>query len=393
MRQEEASAGALGETLSVYEQLHMASPEERVDIIFGLMEKHPAGKLELPAKGELRANLNEIDLSRGTIAVRYAERLARGSPPWWNADLQSVDLSGANLQGALLNNANLRGVILARANLDGILTERINLRQAHLAFAKMREAFVANADLGEASLNPVDLSDTWLIDCDLEGAYLRSATLRNTRVVRCNLRGAYLSGAILSATHFQPAQLDDPIGEELDGQYGAAKLSYRALKQNFESLGDRDAASFAYRKERRMGKKDSWHRAKSSFSHGPWMAAPRHLWHCTMDLLQEWTCDYGESPLRVLLTLAALWLLFALIYGLSWGVTCVYDLPIATVKVPASHAAEWMLYSLRAMTTLGPEGLEPRTELAQWLSGLQALLGVMLAGLLGFVLGNRIRRS
>ena len=45
------------------------------------------------------------------------------------------------------------------------------------------------------------------------------------------------------------------------------------------------------------------------------------------------------------------------------------------------------------MTTVGPSGgLQPRGDLTLALMGTQAFLGVALTGLLGFVLGNRIRR-
>ena len=46
------------------------------------------------------------------------------------------------------------------------------------------------------------------------------------------------------------------------------------------------------------------------------------------------------------------------------------------------------------MTTSGSPGvgLQPRDEYVYFLSGAQALLGISMTGLLGFVLGNRIRR-
>jgi hypothetical protein len=38
------------------------------------------------------------------------------------------------------------------------------------------------------------------------------------------------------------------------------------------------------------------------------------------------------------------------------------------------------------------EGLHPRNALVSLLAGLQSLLGIGLTGLLGFVVGNRLRR-
>ena len=52
------------------------------------------------------------------------------------------------------------------------------------------------------------------------------------------------------------------------------------------------------------------------------------------------------------------------------------------------------MFSLLAMTTQGIPYpfLEPRNEAVYVLTGLEAVLCIALTGLLGFVLGNRIRR-
>ena len=51
------------------------------------------------------------------------------------------------------------------------------------------------------------------------------------------------------------------------------------------------------------------------------------------------------------------------------------------------------IFSLLVMTTGSPEGgLAPRGDLTLLLMGVHAFLGIALTGLLGFVLGNRIRR-
>lgn len=74
--------------------------------------------------------------------------------------------------------------------------------------------------------------------------------------------------------------------------------------------------------------------------------------------------------------------------------------PVAGVSIWA-HAInavrdwrELLSFSLGAMTTLTLSGLVPRdTLMMRTLMPLEALLGIFLAGLLGFVVGNRIRRS
>jgi hypothetical protein len=80
--------------------------------------------------------------------------------------------------------------------------------------------------------------------------------------------------------------------------------------------------------------------------------------------------------------------LFTLGYGLTGSV--VGDdrrsISFCTLREPGWDLVSLALFSL-------PEGLHPRNDFVQLVAGFQALLSITLIGLLGFVLGNRIRRS
>jgi hypothetical protein len=53
----------------------------------------------------------------------------------------------------------------------------------------------------------------------------------------------------------------------------------------------------------------------------------------------------------------------------------------------------YFLYTLDVFTTASFSGLQPINGIVKLASGLFAISGITLAGLLGFVAGNRIRRS
>src|SRR5262249_31538058 len=112
------------------------------------------------------------------------------------------------------------------------------------------------------------------------------------------------------------------------------------------------------------------------------------------DQAVEWLCDYGESIGRVLLALLAVYLLFTLIYALSDGVVRTTQTPTGPVAAPTRNPLDWAIFSMSAMSTSAkqPVGLLPRNEWIQLLTGVQSLLGIALAGLIGFVFGNRSRR-
>ena len=121
-------------------------------------------------------------------------------------------------------------------------------------------------------------------------------------------------------------------------------------------------------------------------------AIPRYV-KVVGDQLVELVCYYGESVGRVLVSLVVVYVLFTLMYGLTWSVIRVQATPTAVFKEPTRSLVDLLRFSLGAMTTMDIAGLEPRNGLVELLAGVEALLGIFLAGLLGFVAGNRIRRS
>jgi hypothetical protein len=63
-------------------------------------------------------------------------------------------------------------------------------------------------------------------------------------------------------------------------------------------------------------------------------------------------------------------------------------------RTVTSDVLDLAIFSLLALTTSGSPvvGLLPRDEAVHALTGIEALLGIFLTGLLGFVAGHRIRR-
>ena len=378
-----------------------------------------------------QVNLEGVDLSESDLEGAHLVR----------ANLKDAILEAANLAGCDLANVDLRGATMAEANLEGAMFEEAQLQGATLRFAKARSGFFENADLSGADLLNIDLRDAELAgasltaaileDANLEkanlsqanltranlvnaslrgalltgadltgasvrGASFRGATLREARLggldlTSCDLTGAHLSRAWLERTQMRGEQLGGAIGEERAGEFGAAKLGYLALERNFNELGDLDAARWAYLKRRRMQKRESWHETKMARARRDWPGTVRRVLAFAGDQMVEWLCDYGESVARVFLSLVVVYFGFAVLYGVTGSVVRVAtDGTISTTRRPVDLA----IFSLLAMTTSGSPGvgLQPRDEYVYFLSGAQALLGISMTGLLGFVLGNRIRR-
>ena len=90
-----------------------------------------------------------------------------------------------------------------------------------------------------------------------------------------------------------------------------------ALEQNFRGLGDPEAASWAYRKGRRMGKLEARHQALLGLRERRWVDARKNVTYWASDVFAEWLCDYGESLLRVTRAFLVVFLVFLAYYDLS----------------------------------------------------------------------------
>jgi len=343
------------------------------------------------------------------------------------AHLERADLTGAYLQKVAMRHAHLEEACLDYAHL-----ERANLTQAHLERANLLRthlemAYLDNAHLEGAYLIQAYLQKTTLEGSHLEGTVLAGAHLGDAILNKANLEGAVLAGAHLprldlrnaesiKGIHLYRAWLDDTrltkkhlgkaIGEELVAisethaqLWFRAKEAYLGLKTNFEQIGRYDDASWAYRKERRMEKREAWRLAKDALQERDRSAVIRKTWKTGWDLVVEYLCGYGESVGRVLF-----WMGFVILIAgpLIFGVPGLLRWPkenydtFLSLSAPRRHAyayVQHLLYVLDAFTTANFAELQPANALTRFLSALMALIGVFLTGLLGFVAGNRIRRS
>lgn len=333
----------------------------------------------------------------------------------WEAHLEGADLRGANLEGAFLGGANLEGANLGYAHLEAANLRYANLEGANLGAGDLEGAVLTRANLQGAYLGAANLQEAYVVGTNLKGANVSGANLKGACLSHAHLAGADLAAADLSRIDFRDVesikavwlwralldhtqlardQLGGAIAEELDGNWPKAKESYLALKTNFEQIGRYDDASWAYRKERRMEKREAWQKAKEAFRKHHWRAAAGNGLKAASDQLVELVCDYGEGIWRVIGSLLVLWLALAVLYGAIWGVWGPWQkTATGQIRYVTRNPVDLLLFSI-GVTSRMPAGLEARSVLAmRVLMAIEAVLGTVLAGLLGFVLGNRIRRS
>jgi uncharacterized protein YjbI with pentapeptide repeats len=397
----------------------------REEILRLIEEKDGPWGLDLSGK-----DLSGIDLSREAIEAELEKVSASvvGTPLWCHEFVAEraypggtiplgVNLLGANLQEVVLAWANLQGGNLVGANLQGAYLREADLQGADLELADLQGADLVDTNLQGANLFNADLQGAYLVYADLQGANLMGANLQEADLGGANLQEADLSYShlervdlfdskslegvcfyktLLDDTQMRGEKLGKAIGEELVGKYDDAKEAYLALKNNFADIGRYRDESWAYVKERQMEKKMNYPRLAREYygeelPENPkawqlgWFCV-RHTVRWALDRGEEWTCDYGESVPKTLRAMGVALVGFAILYWLLGAV----------VDVSGNSSSSWLhclLYSGGAFTTFGVDTLRPANDWIRALSIFESAVGIALTGLLGFVLGNRIRRS
>jgi uncharacterized protein YjbI with pentapeptide repeats len=317
------------------------------------------------------------------------------------ANLQKADLMNSDLRNAHLNGANLKWANLGQADLQETHLGGAILSEAYLHFANLQNADLVLANLQGAQLNSANLHDADLMDANLQGANLSDAKLQNVDLtIVKSISNVFMSGAWLDRTRIRQEQIGDAIMEEKERDYASAKYGYLALKQNFDDIGDYTAASWAYRKERRMKKLEAQHNGRDLFSEHEWKKGAVSYLKFFSDTLIEWLCDYGESVWRIICWMIILLLVIGpILFTITGGFVWPKDLYNNYFSLSSFWLKFWfsyrlcLLYTVDAFITANFSGLQPSNETVKLASGFFSFAGVFLVGLLGFVAGNRIRRS
>ncbi len=300
-----------------------------------------------------------------------------------NVDFSATDLWGARLEGAEAVNASFRDTRAAEANFAG----------ADLTGADFENADLKKVNFRGARLRGANMRGATLTGADLEGCDLTDAILPRVNLAVCNLRHARIAGAWLESTRMTFEQFGGMVGEQVAGDWEEARQAYLTLERNFRSLGVPEAASQAYRLARRMGRREARRRLAEALHKRRWREAAPHIVHFASDAFAEWLCDYGESLPRVGRAYLAVLLVFAAFYGVTGSLQPVAATAGAAV-LPTSGVLDLIGFSfLNMSTSVTPDiGLKPASHFVYFVTSLQYVVGVVLIGLFGYVLGNRIRR-
>jgi hypothetical protein len=319
---------------------------------------------------------------------------------WAEVDLEEANLGFAHLEKADLQHVHMERAFLVDAHLEEAHLLDTHLQGADLSGAHLQGAIMLDAHLEGASLSSVDLERAYLRNAHLEGADLRCANLRDVALSHAaSLDGIWLFEALIRDVRvINHDQLRGSVGEERAKRFLEAKAAYVALKGYFEDVGDYEGANWAYLREQQMEKRTyapEWARRLFYGQHPGYNEDDLEkgeypvnyvLW--ARQLVYEGLCNYGQS-----LVLPLVWMVVVM-FGCAgmyyWRGAVVNP---ETGEVVCCFWRNYLRFSLGALTTTGFGDLGPRWSWVGCLMTLEALLGIGLTGLAGFILGNKIRFS
>jgi uncharacterized protein YjbI with pentapeptide repeats len=135
-----------------------------------------------------------------------------------DANIGSVDLSGAMARGVMLVGQNLSHARLNGATLGYAQMDRANLTGAELRGADLYSARIEGAQAVQADFRRARLTDSNLGGTDLQWSDLREAVLKNADLRDAQLKGAELFGAFVPGADLRG--IKDLQQEQLSGVVG-----------------------------------------------------------------------------------------------------------------------------------------------------------------------------
>lgn len=292
-------------------------------------------------------------------------------------------------EGLYKENSNLKLLLEARAktqepintfDLSNTNLENINLvNQGHHEGFQLVNCDFYKANLSKSHCFKVDFSGSSLMKANFSGANLHFADLRNCNLLGVNFEHARLENVIWDEELIQErlAKKSNNLEEQID-LYQQSEEIYRNLRLTTESDGLFETAGVFFQKEMRMRR----------------MQMPQFSTKRLISKIVEFSCGYGERPLRIVLISALVILLFSFIFfmtGLSYNDDMIMFSASASSLENLQDFLNSLYFSVVTFTTLGYGDILP-LGISKFFAGIEALLGGFILALFVVVFVKKMTR-
>ncbi len=324
-----------------------------------------------------------------------------------------------NFKGSKLNNVRFDNATLISCNFDvqkkkeeDVVTEikRSSFKNANLRSCRFRGSFMEWSDFRYAEIRNGTFESSRISFCDFYRAFFLGVVIfRKSRIDKCSLHYTHFDDSAgirrenlvklrILQEHKREYRsfLEDwktlgtgtrkndlnqesawEIEKSLRNRFEDAENIYKFLNGFWVSRGLLGDANWAYVKGKRMERKSLWTQIKyNSFS----LNSAKYFIQAGWNLFKDLAFGYGESIRRMLISYILVVFVFAWIFFATPG-TGLIDY-LQAIKV-----------SLKNMVAINSHQLQNVSPFIDMLNVVQTTVGILLTGIFGFILGNKIRNQ
>lgn len=305
-----------------------------------------------------------------------------------------IDLSGKTLEGM---------------DFSGCTLERVNFKKAELIGCRFRNASIYWSDFRYAKFDAGTFEDAVIDCCDFYRAFFDGVIIfNNCKVSRCSINKTYFGDcALLKKDNLVDGKLlqqdkkayekflkewnrmgtglrtndvnavsNWSPDEALKGRWAEAETIFKNFSAQWNGRGYVADGNWAYVRGRKMERKRLC-RELFSEKFSFWQKLGK-LWKIFTNFLSDLFFGYGESMTKMIITYIVAVFFFAWLFS---------------ANVSLLDYGKALAVSLKNMAGMDSDVIQNVSPLVDMLNIVQTTIGIILTGIFGFILGNKIRNQ
>ncbi len=313
--------------------------------------------------------------------------------------IETKKIVGIDLSGEKLEKIDFTGCTLERVNFKGCEMEHCRFRNAKISWSDFRYVQIQHGTFEGAQIDFCDfyrafidgvvifngssfancsINKTYLGDC----AIIRKENLRNNRILQQN-KEEYRKFLVDWHTYGTGERVNDlnvksdwNPQDAIDARWADAENIYKNFNALWSGKGYIADGNWAYVQGKRM---ERWRMmAQLNDKSINMFKKASNIWHICTNFMSDIFFGYGESMTKMVLTY------ILTVFFFAWAFT---------ENVSLLEYSQAFGISLKNMVGMDSDILQDVSPLVDMLNVIQTTIGILLTGIFGFILGNKIRNQ
>lgn len=313
--------------------------------------------------------------------------------------IEQKELIGIDLSGQRLEKINFTGCRIERTSFKGCELVHCSFRNARISWSDFRYAKIQHGTFEDSEIEFSDFyrafidgvvifNGTSFSNCSLNKTYfgecaiIRKENLKNNKILQQNKEEyrkflvdwhSYGTG---ERTNYVDEKSDWNPNVAIKGRWAEAEAIYKNFNALWSGKGYFADGNWAYVQGRRMERRRMLNQIRYN------KIKPIQILINYLKIISNTFSDilfgYGESMLKMIMTYILTVFLFAWIF---------------TENVGILEYTQALVISLKNMAGMSSESIRGISPLVDMLNIIQTTIGILLTGIFGFILGNKIRNQ